>query len=67
MLALLTAAALLTARPDFRLDRVQESLTGLHYHYREFVNGVPVVDGDGTPEEFGRAALHVNGKLRFVR
>jgi len=67
MLALLTAAALLTASPDFRLDRVQESLTGLHYHYRQFVNGVPLVDGDGTAEEYERAALHVNGELRFVR
>jgi len=67
MLALLTAAALLTATPDFRLDRVQESLTGLHYHYQQFVNGVPLLDGDGTAVPHERAALHVNGELRFVR
>lgn len=67
MLALLTAAALLTATPEFRLDRVQESLTGLHYRYREFVNGVPVVDGDATLVPYERAALHVRGELHIVR
>jgi len=67
MLALLTAAALLTATPDFRLDRVQESLTGPHYHYQQFVNGVPLVDGDNTAVPHERAALHVKGELRFVR
>ena len=62
MLALLTAAALVT-----RLDRIQESLTGPHYHYQQFTNGVPLLDGDGTAMAYERGALHVNGTLHIVR
>lgn len=62
MLALLTAAVLVT-----RLDRIQESLTGPHYHYQQFADGVPLLDGDSTPVEYDRGALHVNGKLHIVR
>ena len=40
MLALLTAALL-----HLRLDRIQESLTGTHYHYSEYVDGVRVLNG----------------------
>jgi len=62
MLALLTAAALVT-----RLDRIQESLTGPHYHYQQFTNGVPLLDGDGTAIAYERGALHVHGTLHIVR
>src|SRR3954470_12131818 len=39
MLALLTAAFL-----HLHLDRIQESLTGPHYHYQAYVDGVPLLN-----------------------
>lgn len=31
---------------DMKLYRVQESLTGTHYHYQQTINGVPVLRGE---------------------
>jgi subtilisin-like proprotein convertase family protein len=33
-------------QPDFRLDRVQESLTGTHRHYTQYIDGIEVVGGE---------------------
>ena len=50
-----------------RLDRVQESLTGTHYHYQQYVDGVPLLDGDNTATTIECGALHARGALHFVR
>lgn len=49
--ALLCAGSLLAphasaAEPDLRLESVRESLTGTHYRYRQYVDGLPVVGGE---------------------
>jgi len=67
MLTFLVAATLFAAPSDLRLDRIQESLTGLHFHYQEYVDGLPLLDGDNTNVAVSRGAMHVRGELRFVR
>ncbi|MEA2488757.1 MAG: hypothetical protein QOH21_549, partial [Acidobacteriota bacterium] len=47
--ALLLAALALSVRaaePDLRLELTRESLLGTHQRYRQYVDGVPVVDGE---------------------
>ncbi len=67
MLTLLAAATLFAAPSVLRLDRVQESLTGPHFHYQQYIDGVPLLDGDNTSVDVPRGAMHVRGELRFVR
>jgi subtilisin-like proprotein convertase family protein len=76
MLPLLLAASLL----DMRVVRVQDSLSGMHYQCRQFVDGVPLLGSEvecgghaaalssGAPATKGgaMAALQVNGQIHFV-
>lgn len=43
---LLVALSSFAAEPDLRLEHVRESLTGTHYTYRQYIDGVPVIGGE---------------------
>lgn len=71
-LTLLLAIAL--AAPDLRLELERESLTGTHYRYRQYIDGLPVIGGeinvtvrpDGSREETQHVATRVIAP-RFVK
>ncbi len=48
LVTILAVAFTAQAQPvsEFRLDRVRQSLTGTHRHYRQFINGIEVVGGE---------------------
>ena len=52
----LTTASSFAADPDLRLETVRESLTGTHYRYRQYVDGLPVVGAELvlTKDHLGR-------------
>ena len=53
------------AAPELRLELQRESLTGIHYRYRQYIEGIPVAGGevnvtvrhDGAREEHRRLAI----------
>src|SRR5215210_8636432 len=45
-LAAVLVSTSLFASDDFRLDRVQVSLTATHLHYQQYIDGVPVIGGE---------------------
>jgi Proprotein convertase P-domain len=59
MLALVAAVTL-----SLHLERVQESLTGTHYTYRQYAGGVPLL---GPGVRAGKVALYVDGKLHIAK
>lgn len=45
-IALLMLASILQAQEDLRLELVRHSLTGTHYRYRQYLDGLPVAGGE---------------------
>jgi subtilisin-like proprotein convertase family protein len=70
LVPLLLAVAIAT--PDLRLEVQRESLTGTHYRYRQYIDGIPVHGGevnvtvrpDGSREERRDLAKPAQSRLR---